>query len=214
MAFAAMENGDMQMLRMRLDSDPNLARVKDLNGNSLLLASIYLGQPEPIELLLASVDSLLAEEAAALGRTERLVELFDAGEAKPDDRSPDGFGLLHLACMYGHMDTVLMLLDRGASMEAVSKHKMKVRPIHSAAAGRKHDIVRMLIERGADVNAVQGAGWRLIHHAAQQGDRDFVDLLIENGAEVDVKNDRGQSPVDIARGLKHEELAEHLQSLC
>jgi ankyrin repeat protein len=213
MDFAAMENGDMQMLRMRLDAVPDLARVKDLNGNSLLLASIYLGNQEAIDLLLASVDSLFAEEAAALGRTDHLVELFDAGEAKPDDLSPDGFGLLHLACMYGHRETVEMLLDRGADREMVSRHKMKVRPIHSAAAGRKHDIVRLLIERGADVNATQAAGWRLIHHAAQQGNRAFVDLLIANGAEVDVRNDRGQSPVDIARGLRHEELADYLQSL-
>ena len=212
MAFAAMENGDMQMLRMRLESVPDLARAKDQNGNSLLLASIYLGDQEAIDLLLESVDSLFAEEAAALGRTDRLVELFDAGEAKPDDLAPDGFGLLHLACMYGHEETVLMLLDRGAGKEMVSKHKMKVRPIHSAAAGRKHDIVRLLIERGADVNALQVAGWRLIHHAAQQGDREFVDLLIASGADLDVKNDRGQSPVDIARGLKHEELADFLQS--
>ena len=211
MAFAAMENGDMQMLRMRLDSDPNLARAKDLNGNSLLLASIYLGDQEAIDLLLESVSHLFAEEAAALGRTDRLVELFDAGEATPDSLSPDGFGLMHLACMYGHQETVEMLLDRGASREMVSKHKMKVRPIHSAAAGKKMDIVRLLIDRGADVNAVQGAGWRLIHHAAQQGDREFVDLLIEHGADVTVTNDRDQSPVDIARGLGHEDLAVFLE---
>ncbi len=214
MAFAAMENGDLQMLRMRLESVPDLARVKDLNGNSLLLAAIYLGNQEAIDLLLDSVGSLLAEEAAALGRTERLVELFDEGAAKPDDLSPDGFGLLHLACMYGHRETVLMLLDRGASKEMISRHKMKVRPVHSAAAGREHEIVRLLIERGVDVNAPQGAGWRLIHHAAQQGDREFVELLVSHGADPDVKNDRGQSPMDIARGLGHEELAEYLQSVC
>ena len=212
MVFAAMENGDLQMLRMRLEQDPNLARAKDLNGNSLLLASIYLGNPEATALLLESVDALLPEEAAALGRTDRLAELFDAGEAKPNDLSPDGFGLLHLACMYGHSETVLMLLDRGASIGMVSKHKMKVQPIHSAAAGRKHALVRLLLERGADANAIQGAGWRLIHHAAQQGDRKFADLLLQHGAEVDVKNDRGQTPVDIARGLKQDELADYLES--
>ena len=115
MAFAAMENDDLQMLRLRLISDPNLARAKDLNGNSLLLAAIYLGNQDALDLLLKSVDSLLAEEAAALGRTDRLVELFDAGEAAPDDLAPDGFGLLHLACMYGHRESVQMLLERGAS---------------------------------------------------------------------------------------------------
>ncbi len=211
MVFAAMENDDLQMLHLRLESDPNIARAKDLNGNSLLLAAIYLGNQDAIDLLLDSVSSLLAEEAAALGRSDRLVELFDAGEASVDDLAPDGFGLLHLACMYGHRETVKMLLDRGASREMVSKHKMKVRPIHSAAAGRKLDIVRRLLDRGADVNATQVAGWRLIHHAAQQGNREFVDLLIEHGAEVNVTNDRGQTPADIARGLRHEDLAEYLE---
>ena len=36
----------LQMIRYRLADNPDLARVKDLNGNSLLLASIYLGDPE------------------------------------------------------------------------------------------------------------------------------------------------------------------------
>jgi ankyrin repeat protein len=213
LAFSAIEAGDLDMLRMRLADNPDLPRAKDLNGNSLLLAAIYRGYPQAIELLLDAAGPIGAAEAAALGRTERLAELFDAGEAAPNDTAPDGFPLLNLACMFGHPDAVGLLLDRGADLERVSPHVMGVRPAHSAAAGKRPDIVRILLDRGADPNAKQAGGWTVLHHAAQQGDLDFAKMLVEKGADAAAENDRGQKPIDIAKGLGREAVAAYFESL-
>ena len=158
-------------------------------------------------MLLESAAPIDAFEAAALGRSERLGELLEAGDVGVDDLARDGFGLLHLACFFGHEETARLLLDRGASPETLATHPMGVRPAHSAAASRHRDLIDLLLDRGADVNGRQGGGFTLLHHAALNGDRDLAESLIARGADASAKNERDQSPADLARERGHEELA-------
>jgi len=210
LGFAALEVGDMDMLRMKRVGQPDLAHDRDENGVSLLMAALHLGNREAVEILLETAEPLDAFEAAAVGRRERLAELLDAGEVRLDAMSTTGFGLLHLACFYGREDAAVLLLDRGASIEAVCENPMAVRPAHAAATGRHHGLVAALLDRGADVNGKQSGGWTLLHHAAQQDDREFAEALLARGADAAAKNDRDQTPADVARGTGHEELAEIL----
>ncbi|MHC4471292.1 MAG: ankyrin repeat domain-containing protein [Planctomycetota bacterium] len=210
LAFSALEAGDLDMLRLKLAEEPDLAHVRDLNGMSLLMAALYRGQKDAVEMLLETALPPDAIEAAALGRTDRLRELLDGGEAGPEDFSPVGFGLLHLACFFGQREAAELLLDRGAELAAVSRHPMGVRPVHSAAASRHWDLVGLCLDRGEDVNATQGGGWTLLHHAAQQGKRDHAEMLLSRGADASVRNDRGQTPADVARERGNEELADLL----
>jgi len=213
LAFSALEVADLDMFRMLLAKESDLAHVRDLNGITLLRAAVFHGRQDMVEMLLETAGPIDAFDAASLGRTERLAEVLDAGETSPEDQSPEGYGLLHLACFFGHADTAAMLLDRGASVNAVSKHRMGALAQHSAAASRHWDLVTTLLDRGADVGAKQAGGWTLLHHAAQQGDREQVESLLERGAEPAVKNDRGQSPADVARGLGHDAIAERLEAV-
>jgi len=174
LAFSALEAGDLQMLRLRLAEDPDLPFIRDLNGNSLLLAAIYRGDGEAIDLLREAAGPLPAAEAVALGDAERLRELLDAGEAKPDDEAPDGFGLLHLACMFGHRDVVELLLDRGARRDRVCGHRMGVRPVHSAAAGRQYGLVELLLVD------VLGMDWSEVHKEAEELEHAVSDRLLDH----------------------------------
>jgi ankyrin repeat protein len=212
MAFSALETGDLDMIEMLLVRNPDLAHVRDLNGMSLLRAAVFRGRPDVVEMLLPTAGPLDALEAATLGDRERLVEILDAGEASPDTESPEGFGLLHLACFFGRTAVVELLLGRGAPAEAIASHPMGVRPVHSAAAGRHHDLVRLLLDRGAKVSSPQAGGWTLLHHAAQQGDRGFAEDLLARGADRTAENDRGQTPADVARALDHDALADLLSA--
>jgi ankyrin repeat protein len=206
LAFAALEAGDLQMLRMQLAKEPDLAHVRDLNGVTLLMTAVYRGQEDAAAMLVAEGGPLDVFEAVVLGETDRVREILDAGEAKVEEVSPDGFGLLHLSCFYGRDEVARLLLDRGASAERASKHRMGVRPLHSAAAARRWDLVMTILEHGADVNSKQAGGWTALHHAAQQGDRDAASMLLSRGADREAVNDRDQTPADVARGLGHEDL--------
>ena len=210
LSFSAMETGDMQMLEMLRAKNPDLAHDRDLNKMTLLRTAVFQGRDEVVALLRETAGPLDAYEAAVLGETERLAELFDAGEAKLDDEAPEGYGLLHLCGFFGCRETAEMLLDRGARIGAVASNQLAVQPVASAAAGRKHEMALWLLDRGADLAATQAGGWTLLHHAAQQGALEFAEALLARSADPSVRNEKGQSPEDIARALGHAELAERL----
>ena len=210
MGFSALEAGDMDMLRMKLAQDPDLAHCRDLNGASLLLTAVFRGATEAVALLEETAGPLDAFEAAALGRTDRLAELLDAGEVRLSDQSPEGFGLLHLAAFFGQTEVAEMLLGRGADIEAVAAHGMAVRPLHSAAAGRKKDVVLFFLEKGADIDARQGGGFSVLHHAAGQGNLELVRKLLARGADPAAKSDAGRMPVDLAKSAGHAEIVKLL----
>jgi len=65
--------------------------------------------------------------------------------------------------------------------------------------------LKLLIERGADLNA-RGAtrGSTVVHEAAQSGNAEIVRLLLRAGAKPDVWNLSGGTPLQIATGLRKE----------
>jgi len=211
-SFSALEIGDLQMVRMLREGNPDIAHDRDLNGMTLLRTAVFRGARKFVDLLLEVDVELDAFEAAVLGETGRLEELLESGEAKPTDEGPEGYGLLHLCAMFGKQETAELLLDRGAPIDVMASHPLKVRPVHSAAAGRQYALVAWFLDRGADLHGPQAGDWTLLHHAAQQGDLAFAEDLLARGAKADVKNAKGQSPLDVARGLGHAEVADRLEA--
>jgi uncharacterized protein len=63
---------------------------------------------------------------------------------------------------------------------------------------------------GADVNAVGDLGNTPLHHAASLGLELIAKRLLERGANPAIRNEFGQTPADIARIMKHPELAKTL----
>jgi uncharacterized protein len=206
MSFAALESGDLLMIDMLLAEKPDLGHDRDPKGASLFMAAAFQGRDDVVAKLLPTAGPLDAFEAAALGRTERLVEILDAGEATPTDAGRDGYGLLHLSCLLGRAETAEMLLDRGVGIDVVAAHPLKVTPVLCAASGRHHDLVARLLDRGADVTARQAGDWTLLHHAAQQGHLAFAEDLLARGADPDAKNQHGHRPIDVAKALDHQDV--------
>ncbi|HUS72384.1 MAG TPA: ankyrin repeat domain-containing protein [Sedimentisphaerales bacterium] len=51
----------------------------------------------------------------------------------------------------------------------------------------------------------------LLFTCLNRGNKDFVELLIAKGVDVNAKNNRGQTPLDIAVKRGHTEIAELLR---
>src|SRR5207302_4805426 len=100
--------------------------------------------------LLAGDPVLDVFEAAALGRTKRLRELLDKDPSLANAWAGDGFQPLGLASFFGHTDAVRVLVERGAEVNSASRNRMKVMPLHSAAATgaaqARYEIAKLLLE--------------------------------------------------------------------
>ncbi len=111
---------------------------------------------------------------------------------------------LHSACYYGHADTVKLLLDNGADINATNKYGMQ--SLHLAAANGQKDIVQFLItyarEKGfaLDINAKGGAEQVTpLHAACFKSQLDTVKLLLAAGASTEIRDAKGRTPLDDAR---------------
>jgi uncharacterized protein len=152
---------------------------------SPLLQALYRGDRDEAERLRAERSELDVFEAAALGDLERLRGALGADPDAAKAWSPDGFTALHYAAYFDGPEATRLLLDHGADLEAVSTNEefaAQARPLHSAVAAGRPDVVEALLEAGADPNARQHGGFTPLMAAEQTGDLDLAELLIRYGA--------------------------------
>ena len=208
-ALRALEREDLETLEELLEAHPGLAGARDGAGTSLVLHAVFRRAGRALPLLLAREPALDLHAAAALGRTERVAELLDAGE--PLDRpTADGFPALHLACYFGHPATARLLLERGADPAAPAPHPTRVAPLASAVAGGHREVAELLLGRGAPASPRQAGGFTPLHAASQRGDRELCELLLARGADAGERADDGTDAAGFATRGGHALLAAEL----
>jgi ankyrin repeat protein len=89
---------------------------------------------------------------------------------------------LKLAASYGHVQAVMLLLQRGANVHADGDYALRWASHNGHAA-----VVQLLIQRGANVHAGHDLALR---HASKNGHAAVVKLLIHHGAHVHALDDR------------------------
>jgi uncharacterized protein len=203
--------GNAERVKEVLKTDPSLARTTDKDGVSVLLKAVYYNRKEVIEILLAARNDLDIFEASATGRTGRVEELIKKDHSLVNAFAVDGFYPLGLAVFFKHPETVKVLLDAGADVNAQARNPMKVRPIHAAAAAAQIEVTRALIERGADVNARQEEGYTPLHEAAGSGKIDFARLFLDHGADINARTDSGKTALTIAIEARQETMVKLLR---
>jgi ankyrin repeat protein len=207
----AATGGDVSKVKAMLQVDPALARTRDENGVSVIMKSTYYGKRDVVAALLGSGVELDVFEAAATGRTEKLVQLIEEDPSLANAYSADGFTPLGFAVFFGQPGIVEALLNAGVDVNLPSRETMKVTPLASAAAAKQTDIARLLIAHGANVNARAASGHIPLHEAAGNGNVEMVKLLIENGADVHARTDEDKTPLDFAIEYKRPEVVELLE---
>jgi ankyrin repeat protein len=209
-ALAAIGAGDDGALARLLDGNPALATTNE-GGVSLIMLACYHRQPALAEMIAARKNTLDVFEAAALGRVEQLAALCRGPSSRRDDFSSDGFQPLHLAAFFAHANCVSVLLQAGADANTPAKNASGVRPIHSAVAGRNHDVVRLLMDRGAELNVKQHGGWTPLHAAALHGDAALVQIFLDAGADPATESDDGKTALALALSNDHLSIAALLE---
>lgn len=168
-------------------------------GVSAVLYCAYCGRDDWGRILLAKGARVNIHESAAYGLNEKIEEILRDDPHSVNAFSSDGFQPLGLACFFGHLQAVRILIKHGAEINTASRNRMNVMPLHSALASMNGEISRLLLENGARVDAQQTDGFTPLMAAAQVGRIELIELLLDYHADRKIRNDSGQSAGDIAR---------------
>lgn len=133
--FDVVRAGDTGRLGQLLDADPALATVRNERGHTPVLIAQYHHQHEAVAVLLAKDPDLDIFDAASVGRTARVGELLSRDPTLLEARSNDGFSPLALAAFFGQVETVKLLLARGADPKDAAG---------LAAVKGRHDVLALL----------------------------------------------------------------------
>jgi ankyrin repeat protein len=113
-------------------------------------------------------------------------QLSDLLAKKPhliNQKNKNGNSILHIACWKGNTDMVLMLLMRGADINATDSKGYT--PLLVAIEFNHDDLATLLLQRGADINIANQALCLPLHVAALSGCKNVVVPLLQRGADID-----------------------------
>jgi ankyrin repeat protein len=169
------------------------------------------------------VDPKVAAVIAAVRARDRatLETLIAADPALATSTDAAGSTPLHHAAGFGTLDTISLLVDKGANVNAKNRRgstplfwalhdEAKVRlliargatvkikqvegrtPVYQASIlGNGLPVLRLLLENGGDPNVATLNGLTPLSAAALRGDVEAMRLLVDKGAQVDTKNGAG-----------------------
>ena len=93
-----------------------------------------------------------------------------------------------------------------------------ITPLHMAAWNGKAEVIEVLVSRGADLNAkwelaqTGDGSWNALHITAIQGRTAAARVLVRCGTDVNGRTVLGETPLDVAVGNGHRELADLLRA--
>ena len=103
----------------------------------------------------------------------------------------------------GEVSKVKEMLDAG--MKVNSEDNLGITALRWAAWKNRTDVTQLLLSRGADVNKLSGVNHQTaLHSAALNNSTDVIKVLLNHGASTNIKNRRGLTPIDQARGKNNE----------
>lgn len=201
-------------------------RDRGFSKNTPLMYACSHGRRDTAALLIAK-----GAQVNARNRRERLTALLRASEKSSKKtaewlkkymdqfKEKRGNSALHLAVTSGSKETVSLLLEHDAEINAIGEWGHT--PLFIAVIMRNKELAGYLIARGAQVN--NGAAinrswggyetnWTPLMQAAWQGSRDIVRLLVEQGAEIDAAGSSGRTALVFAIFRKKVPVARFLVS--
>ncbi len=166
--------------------------------------------------------------ATQLERNEQLLQAVESGDieqvkrvlargAVVNARTKSGLTALSIAVIRGYDDIALLLIERGASLDARDKSGDRENrhpgnsPVHYAAIYGRTRVLQAMLARGVSPNLRDRNGRTLLMMAAENGHRDTVKLLLERGADPNARSALGDTALDAARRSGDPEILRMIQ---
>ncbi|XP_045148616.1 B-cell lymphoma 3 protein [Echinops telfairi] len=130
-----------------------------------------------------------------------LLDSAAPGTVDLEARNYDGLTALHVAVNTECHEAVLLLLERGADIDAMDIKSGRSPLIH-AVENNSLSVVQLLLQHGANVNAQMYSGSSALHSASGRGLLPLVRTLVRSGADSGLKNCHNDTPLMVARSRR------------
>jgi ankyrin repeat protein len=206
--LVAAQKGEASKVKSLLASgaDPN---ASDPEGNTALQFAAASGKLNVVEQLIASGANVhmrdrhgsTALHAAAIDRDVRFAELLLAAGADVNARTLRNVTPLmaSIGSPYSDSKMSLALIRAGADVNIADSDG--VTALWTAATTGSEEVIEELLKRGADPNVQPRSlgypGYTPLHMASVNGATKTVQLLLKFGADPHIRNDEGQTPLDV-----------------
>lgn len=189
----------------------------DKYGNTPLIFAAYLGNIPITDLLVksgANVNAINIYGDSPLLKSDRpaiTAKLVNAG-GRPALENKSGLSPLLRCVQKGQTDSVKLLLDKGANLEADDERGRA--PLAIAAMAGHLDTLELLLERGAKLEALDKDGRSPLALAAMEGKERTLRRLVAQGADLNRFDLKHETPYSLALHKGHARCAKLLEQLC
>jgi ankyrin repeat protein len=146
-------------------------------------------------------DNLIAHSIH--GDVEKVKNALALGIDLDDYRNGNGDTPLALAAVYGHNETVKILLDAGADPNDINPEDDRDgrSVLHLAVRGKKSEgAIELLLDAGADPNILDKNGATPLFYPASKGKASYVKILLSRGTQPNVQLGDGTTALFVAIG--------------
>ncbi|CAD7941943.1 unnamed protein product [Amoebophrya sp. A120] len=151
-------------------------------------------------------------DAVAQGNLASVQALLDEDEDLLNALNNDKQTPIMIAAKHGEATVGSILAECGADLQAQDAEGNTA--LHYSCLHNNRLVTSMLLWGGSERDVQNGAGDTALHVAARVGAHDSAWLLLENGGEKskEIKNQKGECPLDIAVTSGNEQLIELLKA--
>lgn len=129
------------------------------------------------------------DEAIARGDYEGVKKFLDGDAALARGKPDAKLSPLHQAILRRQTKIVVLLLERGADVQAPDSSGRT--PLHLAVERADAAIVKELLRRKADPTKRDRIGWTPLHHAAAKNRMEIATLLLDSGMDPNLRSELG-----------------------
>ncbi|XP_054027562.1 palmitoyltransferase ZDHHC13 [Dryobates pubescens] len=166
-------------------------------NNRQELVKYYISKGAVVDQLGGDLNSTPLHWAIRQGHLPMVILLLKCG-ADPSLIDGEGFSSIHLAVLFQHMPIIAYLVSKGQDIDATDLNGQTPLML-SAQKAVGPEPTRFLLKFNPSLNAVDNVQKNTaLHWAITSGNTSAVDLLLEAGASLDVKNAKGETPLDLA----------------
>ncbi|KYO21893.1 palmitoyltransferase ZDHHC13 [Alligator mississippiensis] len=166
-------------------------------NNRLDLVKFYISKGSVVDQLGGDLNSTPLHWAIRQGHLSMVILLLKCG-ADPSLIDGEGFSSVHLAVLFQHMPIIAYLISKGQSVDSTDVNGQTPLML-SAFKIIGPEPTRFLLKFNPSLNAVDKVQKNTaLHWAVIAGNIDAVDLLLEAGSSIDIKNVKGDTPLDLA----------------